>query len=147
LENCSLMAASFGVEYVWPLWDSRLVQQWLSTPSIWKVGERGVGRYLHRRAIVGVSADNVAWKSSKDMGCATLQNTLDTASLQPVLENLQAQLRDLPSVLYDIVDVEKVSALAARGLKEQWQGLEKNLALSSNTSSLVALNAWLKPAC
>ena len=37
-ENCTLMAESYGVDYRWPLWDVRLVQQYLSTPSIEKVG-------------------------------------------------------------------------------------------------------------
>lgn len=29
------------------------MQQYLSTPSVWKYGE-GTGRYLHRRAISGI---------------------------------------------------------------------------------------------
>ncbi|HZX32074.1 MAG TPA: asparagine synthase-related protein [Rhodocyclaceae bacterium] len=68
LENCTLMAAAYGVDYRWPLWDARLVQQYLSTPSIEKVGPKGVGRYLHRRAIDGIVPQRVAWKREKLMG-------------------------------------------------------------------------------
>lgn len=68
LENCTLVAASFGIDYCWPLWDMRLVQQYLSTPAIEKVGPKGIGRFLHRRAITGVVPHRVAWKPTKDMG-------------------------------------------------------------------------------
>ncbi len=63
LENCSLEAAGFGIDYVWPMLDQRLVQQWLSTPAIWKIGDGGLPRYLHRSAIAGVSTDKVAWST------------------------------------------------------------------------------------
>ena len=62
LENCTLMAASHGIDYRWPLWDVRMVQQYLSTPSIENVGPKGIGRYLHRRAIDAVVPKRVAWK-------------------------------------------------------------------------------------
>lgn len=45
LENYTLMAAAHG--------DVRLVQPYLSTPSIEKVGPRDLGRYVLRRAIDG----------------------------------------------------------------------------------------------
>lgn len=64
--DCSVVAASFGIDYVWPLLDRRLMQQYLSTPTVWKFGA-GYGRYLHRRAITGYVPDKVAWKPSKSM--------------------------------------------------------------------------------
>lgn len=67
--DCSLVAASYGVDYRWPLFDRRLIAQYLRTPAVWKYGE-GHGRYLHRRAIAGMVPDKVAWKPSKDMGAA-----------------------------------------------------------------------------
>ncbi|TRW91951.1 asparagine synthase-related protein [Candidatus Methylobacter oryzae] len=68
LEDCTLMASAYGVDYRWPLWDSRLVQQYLSTPGIEKVGPKGIGRYLHRRAIDGIVPKRITWKTEKDMG-------------------------------------------------------------------------------
>ena len=68
LENCTLAAAAWGLEYRWPLWDVRLVQQYLSTPAIEKLGPGGMGRYLHRRAIDDVVPPSVAWRRSKYMG-------------------------------------------------------------------------------
>ncbi len=68
LENCTLMAASYGTEYRWPLWDIRLVQQYLSTPAIGRVGGNGIGRYLHRKAVNGIVPERVTWKSCKNMG-------------------------------------------------------------------------------
>lgn len=64
--ECSLVAASYGIDYRWALLDRRLMQQYLSTPAIWKFGE-GTGRYLHRRAIDKMVPDKVAWKPDKSM--------------------------------------------------------------------------------
>ena len=66
-ENCTLMAASFRVDYRWPLLDRRLIQQYLSTPSIEKFSWRA-NRYLHRRAVEDVVPAKVIWKPSKDLG-------------------------------------------------------------------------------
>ncbi len=65
--ECSIVAASFGVEYVWPLLDRRLIQQYLTTPTVWKFGE-GMGRYLHRRAVADLLPAQVTWKARKSMG-------------------------------------------------------------------------------
>lgn len=70
LETCTLLAAAQGIEYQWPLLDSRLIQQYLSTPSLEKRGPGGIGRYLHRRAVSGIVPPRVAWKPDKDMGYA-----------------------------------------------------------------------------
>ena len=53
MENCTLMASARKIEYRWPLLDIRLVKLFLSIPSEENYF-RGMGRYLHRRAIAGV---------------------------------------------------------------------------------------------
>lgn len=68
LEGCTLMAASRGLEYHWPLLDVRLVQQYLDTPGIEKVGPNGMTRYLHRRAIAPWVLDRITWRPTKDTG-------------------------------------------------------------------------------
>lgn len=104
----SLVAASYGVDYRWPLFDRRLIAQYLRTPAVWKYGE-GYGRYLHRRAIVGMVPDKVAWKPSKDMGPArspwlrqrSTEATLRTrgtaapASAAEFLEQINPQVAEL----------------------------------------------------
>ena len=67
LEGSALFAATYGVEYRYPLLDRRLIQQFFATPSIEK-RRRDMGRYLHRRAMVGRIPDSIAWQKSKDMG-------------------------------------------------------------------------------
>ncbi len=67
--ECSIVAASYGIDYRWALLDRRLMQQYLSTPAVWKYAE-GTGRYLHRRAISGIVPDKVAWKPGKSMAGA-----------------------------------------------------------------------------
>lgn len=146
LENCTLMAASFGVEYVWPLWDVRLVQQWLSTPAVWKVGPRGIGRYLHRSAISGVSADAVAWKRSKDMGYMAQRSAIETQDLVPVFGQWREALDDLPPMLTGLLDVPRLQALAEQGRREQWQGQDIAMMLSRNIGSLRRLKQWLQHA-
>lgn len=66
-ESCSLVAASYGIEYSWPLLDVRLIQQWLATPTVEKVSAE-MGRYLHRRALRGVVPDAVRLRARKSMG-------------------------------------------------------------------------------
>ena len=61
------MALSYGIDYRWPLLDHRLMQRYLSTPSIEKAG-RGVGRLLHRAALQGIVPAKVLEKPTKYMG-------------------------------------------------------------------------------
>lgn len=97
LDNCTLMANSFGIDYRWPLWDVRLVQQYLSTPTIEKIGPKGIGRYLHRRAITGTVPHKVAWKPSKDMGYGAQHVKRQQAAIAkpPVLMDLPPNIQDL----------------------------------------------------
>ncbi len=67
LENCTLMAASYGIEYRWPLLDSRLIQCFLSIPSAEKC-KGGSGRYLHARAVSGIVPSHIAIAHKKNMG-------------------------------------------------------------------------------
>ncbi|MFM2484969.1 asparagine synthase-related protein [Celerinatantimonas yamalensis] len=136
LDNCTLMAASYGIDYRWPLWDVRLVQQYLSTPSIEKFGPKGIGRYLHRRAITGIVPQKVAWKPSKDMGYNALNQTHVTRSLQiPEDHNLAPELAAL-------LDTQKL---------EQWRRHGNSLTdqnarfvIHRNIDRIKWLNAWLK---
>lgn len=113
MENCTLMAAGRKIDYRWPLLDIRLVRLFLSIPSEENF-YRGMGRYLHRRAIEGVVPPLVAWKQGKDMGTilgGEDANDLDQIrrftldSLHPALwahldtDKLQQQIEELPTAL------------------------------------------------
>lgn len=65
-ESCSAIAASYGIEYRWPLVERQLVQSFLATPSIER-HRHGIGRYLHRRANSGRLPDEIVWHA-KSMG-------------------------------------------------------------------------------
>lgn len=110
LESCTLMAASHGVEYRWPLLDRRLIQQYLSTPAIEKFDQGG--RHLHRRAMIDALPNSVLWKP-KSMG-AVLPSTMNFE----VEQNNLAQLirpNNLHPILKPIIDIDRLkSALVAK---------------------------------
>lgn len=94
LEACAVMAQSHRVEYRWPLYDRQLMQHYLRTPAIEK-RHKGMGRYLHRRAVAGTIPDAIAWQQSKDMGNLVtnalglkLPDLLDEGSVSPHLASL-----------------------------------------------------------
>lgn len=127
--DCSLVAASYGVEYRWALLDRRLIQQYLHTPAVWKFGE-GYGRYLHRRAIAGIVPDKVAWKLSKSMGDARTPTLRQTPVAQHIARRSMADpsgagltpeawLERVPHVLRDLLDQNRVATLLA-DQSEEW---------------------------
>ena len=143
LDNCTLMGASYGIDYRWPLWDVRLVQQYLSTPSIEKVGPRGMGRYLHRRAIDAVVPKRVAWKPSKDMGYGQLHKA-QNQRLQILATDTEHWLADLAPALVDLIDQNKLQ----RQLQQLKQGAgERDQALgfvfTQQIARLHQLHRWL----
>jgi asparagine synthase (glutamine-hydrolysing) len=142
LDNCTLMSASYGIDYVWPLWDQRLVQQWLSTPAIWKIGNNGMNRFLHRKAVSGVSADIVAWKPEKDMGLAGSMQVAENHDNRKMLNDLLALLENLKPGLIDLVDVERLRAMALRDIAENKTGAEYSWTMSRNIERLETLNMW-----
>ena len=143
LENCTLIAASFGVEYSWPLLDVRLVQQYLSTPSIEKFGPQGMGRYLHRCAINRIVSSRIAWKPTKDMGSDRLARERNsTAGLQSVIKQAQRQAAHLHPALEELIDIKKLCGQierVTRGEVDQWIANT----FRKNVEALRLLNHWL----
>jgi len=126
LENCTLMAASYGIEYRWPLLDPRLIQCFLSIPSSEKY-KKGMGRYLHRCAVSGIVPDNITWKASKYMGERVTQHT-HAHSLNTSLHPDLLPLINLPK------------------LKQQASNQEPSLTfqLRRNITHVNQLDNWLK---
>lgn len=142
LENCSLVAESYGIDYRWPLLDTRLIQQYLSTPSIEKFGPKAMGRYLHRRAIDGVVPHNVAWKPSKHMGYAGGRGEWHPAELGTLAKEARRQETYLHPMLDEMIDRQKFREqinLAAQG------GVDKSFffVFRRSTEAIRWLNHWL----
>lgn len=143
LENCTVMAAAYGVDYRWPLWDARLVQQYLSTPAVEKVGPGGIGRYLHRRAVDAVVPRQVAWKPSKDMGNARLHREFDDTGIVRVAEaagRLEPNLHPAVDALIDREKFRRQIARAARGQVDEAFGFSFRRAVTA----LHWLNGWFE---
>lgn len=80
LESCSAIAASFGVEYRWPLLDRQLVSLYLAIPAIEK-RHAGFGRYLHRVANRSRLPDHITWHG-KSMGPVLSTASAESSGLQ-----------------------------------------------------------------
>ncbi len=139
MENCTLMAAGRKIEYRWPLLDVRLVKLWLSIPSEENYF-RGMGRYLHRRAIVGVVPDLVTWKASKDMGDpAPSSDAVSEARMDTnVLDQLHPDLKGL-------IDVEKLTRQAGKiADADTARTPALRTQISRNLRAVKHLDYWLK---
>ncbi len=144
LSNCTQMAAAYGVDYVWPLWDQRLVQQWLSTPSIWKMGPGGIKRNLHRNAAAGAGPDKMVWKPHKDMGYGQALDETSKADNKAVFEKLRSLVNDLPVELAPVVDNDKALSLAEQGIREDLRGVRYAVYLEDSVRpTLSQLSRWL----
>lgn len=131
LEGYTLVAASHGIDYRWPLLDRRLIQQYLSTPAIEKFGPPD--RYLHRRAMANLLPEDVVWKG-KSMGPilpTTLRQEEDHAAmmrlippnaLHPALEAIvdTKKLKESLKLTFSLLTHEKRNELHRLALAQRW---------------------------
>lgn len=106
LETGSVISASMGFRYAWPLLNPDLIQCYLRTPLQDKYGPDGIGRYLHRRAIQNIVPNTVAWQTSKFMGRrkdADVQREFRLQKFTLEIDHLQKNLHPL---LSDYLDTE-----------------------------------------
>ncbi len=138
MENCILMAAARKIEYRWPLLDIRLVKLFLSIPSEENY-YRGMGRYLHRRAIEGVVPKLVTWKKGKDMG-----NIMgpDHSGRMDTVPNT-----DLHPELTKLIDVKKFNEQIT-AMAQSKTGKDDGLTFQfrRNGQTVKNLDIWLKEA-
>lgn len=144
LDNCTLMASSYGIDYVWPMWDQRLVQQWLSTPIVWKMGNNALARFLHRKAIDGVCPDSIAWKSSKDMGFAHTQAKIANTNLSPYLQQIAEIVANLPTELQPILNSSSAKQMLQKCIDDEVKSFEAYVSVSYTLEYLFDLTQWLK---
>ena len=126
MENCTLMAASYGVDYRWPLLDARLIQCFLSIPSAEKF-HKGIGRYLHRRAIEGTVPKDIVWKAGKYMGERMNASAMEETRLHDDLHPDLLPLLNLP-----------------RLKKQALEGSSQGRDFKKNISRVNQLDDWLK---
>lgn len=145
LETCTLVAATYGVEYRWPLLDARLIQQYLSTPSIEKA-DRSADRYLHRRAVEGVLPAKVTWKPDKNMGgfgSPDGRGALDACWGGPAtLEEARRQEAQLHPAIEELIDRNRLR----RQIDDAASGrlnAEASLQFDRNVARVRWLNHWL----
>ena len=131
MENCTLMAASYGIDYRWPLLDSRLIQCFLSIPSQEKI-YRGVGRYLHHRAVVDVLPKEYHFQSAKVGG-------------KPIHEqfaSLPTLNQDLHTDLQPLLNIPKLTGLITSFT--QSKSKESRSMIIDNIYQINQLDDWLK---
>ena len=145
LESCTLLAASFGVEYRWPLLDARLVQQYLSTQSIEKLGPQGMGRYLHRRAVEAVVPASITWRRQKDVGPAGVLPGLQRVALTDALRDARVLERDMHPALDDLVHRDGFRRLTAHAERSSGDD-DATVCFIGCVKQLTALQAWLQDA-
>ncbi|MEM8725859.1 MAG: asparagine synthase-related protein [Pseudomonadota bacterium] len=103
LESAANFAATYGIEYRYPMLDRRLIQQFFATPSIEKRRE-DIGRYLHRRAMEGRIPKSIQWQKTKFMG--------NFMGDEPVVQKHSKLIfEELPELLQSIIDPEPFSRL------------------------------------
>lgn len=134
LEGCTLMAASYRIDYRWPMIDRALIAQFLATPSVEK-RYRQWGRYLHRRACVDTVPEKILWKERKGLGSIPYIRR----DIRPVEINADA----LPSVLSDIIDYNTLAAqtdMLKSDHDRDWLAMapERN-----NLRAVKALDMWI----
>ncbi len=127
-DNCTLMANSYGIDYRWPLLDPRMIDYFLSIPSLYKF-HKGIGRYFHRKAVEDSLPHKVIWKPTKYMG-----------EPQELFRNPPALNPDICEDLYKIVDLPKLQSL--RDFTKS--GKEASFSRIRSTHALNSLDNWLK---
>ncbi|HZW26302.1 MAG TPA: asparagine synthase-related protein [Gallionella sp.] len=143
LENSTLMCGAYGMDYCAPLLDVRLVQQYLSTPTLEKTGNGGMGRYLHRRAVEGLVPPKIQWNRGKDnMGEKGFKPSWRAENLKRMALLGLEEMGNMHPALVQLVDEQKLSRqieFARHGSGDQ----EFFVLFSRNILSLRWLNRWL----
>jgi asparagine synthase (glutamine-hydrolysing) len=141
-ESCTLIAATRGLEYHWPLLDVRLIQQYLSTPAIEKMGPLGVGRYLHRRAIDGLVPARITWRVKKDTGQQANLADMGKAAQRSAGERAQRLQASLHPQLAELISLPQLDACKRRALAGSLPPLEA-IVMQRLMRSLEWVDIWL----
>ncbi|APC96939.1 asparagine synthase-related protein [Francisella frigiditurris] len=135
MDNCSLMAAAYGIDYYWPLLDVHLIQFFLSTPNTLKI-HKGFGRYLHRKSVEDTVPKKIIWKKSKYMGEPFLDKRNNEADIE--FDN------NLHPDLINIINIEKLHSQLEKLKTLDNAKKEIKMTISRNISNIKNIDEWLK---
>lgn len=136
MESCSVMAASFGVDYRWPLMDKRLIELYLSIPQR-ESYRNGLGRKLYREAIKEYVPESVYQNPGKNMGGAIV------TPQQFYIKEQHIPLDDLHDLLKEILDVESYKK-QIRNLQENEDDVQSHYFYARNIRKVVHLQKWIQ---
>lgn len=137
-EECTLMAATYGIDYRWPLLDVRLIQSFLSIPTSEKY-HRGIGRYLHKRAIANVVPKNIVAQNSKYMGKYIAQSIPKQITLNQDLHPALDMIVNMPKLLTQEKRLQECMKKDPAALHDA-----QLILVRQNINRVNALDAWLK---
>ncbi|APC91705.1 asparagine synthase [Francisella opportunistica] len=135
MDNCSLMAATYGIDYFWPLLDVRLIQSFLSMPNTLKF-HNGYGRYLHRKAVEKIVPKKIIWKKSKYMGEPFSSKTSIKSKLE-LDTNLHPQLSEL-------IEIDKLKTQISNYNVSTQTDKNISIVINKNIAAINNINRWLK---
>ncbi len=145
LEDCSLAAASQGIEYRWPLLDVRLIRFFLSVPSEYKLSN-GIPRYLHRKAIQGLVPEHIIWKGKSMGGTIVCKNhQLKSIEMEAFYDQHVIPFKKLHQELQSIIDREKWESTIDQ-LNQAFNSNHEADAIQQLLSILnpvISINEWL----
>jgi asparagine synthase (glutamine-hydrolysing) len=144
-ETHALMADSMGFEIQWPLWDVDLIQNFLSTPNIEKMGPKMQRRFLHRRAVADVVPDHIRNINSKFTGepLKTIsQSDEERKTYNDMAIEFKKSLHPDIQALVDMPKLEKMRMRALDFIGKQYSHEEYPFELC--TLQLYALDYWYK---
>ncbi len=136
-EECTLMAATYGLDYRWPLLDARLIQAFLSIPTSEKY-HKGINRYLHKQAIRGTVPDTIIDQKTKYMGERKAQS----------IPNKDKYNRDgIRPEIMNLIDEKKFNQQEKNYLSGKYDSVQadddESFAVRRNLGSVQQINQWL----
>ncbi|MDF1761064.1 MAG: asparagine synthase-related protein [Coxiellaceae bacterium] len=134
MENCTLTANSFGIDYNWPLLDVKLIECFLAIPVHYKQ-PKGVYRYIHRKASEHLVPEHIIWKKNKDMG---------ERVNQPDFKASEHQLNNpIHPLLAPMVNIDKLKNQIEQLSLNKNPSITERMQVNKNFSAINNLNNWL----
>ncbi|MDF1654446.1 MAG: asparagine synthase-related protein [Coxiellaceae bacterium] len=134
MENCTLTANSFGVDYSWPLLDVQLIECFLAIPVHYKQ-PKGVYRYIHRKASEHLVPEHIIWKKNKDMGERVTRPDFDANRYK-----LNAAIHPL---LAPMINTEKLTNLIKQLGQNKNPSIIERMQVNKSFNTINNLNNWL----
>jgi asparagine synthase (glutamine-hydrolysing) len=141
----TLIADTFGLRIEWPLWDHAIIQNYLSTPNIEKLGRGGRFRFLHRRAVRDVVPEVILETNTKDMGYAVTTIEEHNADRKKYSKVFIQLYKTLHPDLCAMVDLEKFAEQHHKLIQRSGNSFDLTDHIFTDTVfNLYILDYWFK---